>query len=78
MLLNPLILISSSIKSTSCKISGLQEGFQLLNLFDFFNLKPKDDRILSASEIEIEIPIKSLNFSILKFITLFLRIHCVQ
>ena len=71
MLLNPLILISSSIKSTSCKISGLQEGVSTFILFlVFFTLKPKDDRILSASEIEIEIPIKSLNFSILKFITL--------
>ena len=34
-------------------------------------LKPKDDKILSASEIEIDMPIKSLNFSISKFITVF-------
>ena len=46
---NPLILINSSIKSTSWKISVLQEGTSTFKIFLFFlHLNPKDDKILSA------------------------------
>ena len=69
---NPLILINSSIKSTSCVTSGLHEGTSIFKIFLLFlHLNPKDDKILTASGIVIDTPIKFLNFSILNTIILF-------
>ena len=70
--LNPLIRISSSIKSSSRFTSGLQLGTStFIDFLLFLHLKPKEDKILSVSFIEIEIPISFSNFSTWKLIILF-------
>ena len=69
----PLIRISSSTISSSFITSGLQDGTVITNLFLLvLTLQPKEIKILLASFGVIEIPITLENFSILKFIILFL------
>ena len=59
---NPLILIISSIKSTSCDTSVRHEGTSTFKvLLIFLHLNPKEDNIFTASGIEIGMPIKFLN-----------------
>ena len=67
----PFILISSSIKSSSKLISGLQVGTStFIPFFSFLHLKPKDDNILLVSLGVIGIPINFSNFSIPNLIIL--------
>ena len=54
--------MSSSIISTSCFTSGLQEGISTLKFFlETFVLKPNELSIFLVSFEEIEIPIIFLN-----------------
>ena len=63
------------MRSTSWEISGLHEGISTFKSFLFFYIgSQREHKILSASLIEIGIPIKLANLSISNLIILFFEI----